>query len=377
MEENRSEPRYEIAPELKLVKATYNTVIIDTKHPDSDSESFDWIVVYMPGGESKIFTNKKLVIPVDDINLRGKTVEYNVRYRYDGKETLPSIIQVNIPNEPDMNLFIDLNNDRYKNIPDSKLYIDPITMCYVVKVDEDLIDIPLDKLIESNPIIANRAPLEATRETLVTNEDNHTTEKENAIEATVEPIKGKARLASVILSSDPNLDKIKALVTEDQFLIVLDRLRKNPYDKLTYVDMLTGLIVTDVGIVVRSQPVDYDKNKYIAYLQEDWLKRFIKKDEEIVLPEPKVESKDVDKAEADSKLNSYVLSKNFYAGNRTKMTIFEQEVYKYVRREQLNPDILMALYKEFPSWPTVDKYYKLPILVLMLKDYIASVRTEI
>ena len=377
MEENRSEPRYEITPELKLVKATYNTVIIDTKHPDSDSESFDWIVVYMPGGESKIFTNKRLVIPVDDINLRGKTVEYNVRYKYDGRETLPSIIQVNIPNEPDMNLFIDLNNDRYKNIPDSKLYIDPITMCYVVKVDEDLLDIPLDKLVESNTIIANRAPLEATRETLASNEDNHTTEKENAIEATVEPIKGKARLASVILSSDPNLDKIKALVTEDQFLVVLDRLRKNPYDKLTYVDMLTGLIVTEVGIVVRSQPVDYDKDKYIAYLQEDWLKRFIKKDEEIVLPEPKVESKDKEKAESDSKLASYVLSKNFYAGNRTKMAIFEQEVYKYVRREQLNPDILMALYKEFPSWPTIDKYYKLPILVLMLKDYIASVRTEI
>lgn len=377
MEENRSEPRYEITPELKLVKATYNTVIIDTQHPDSDSESFDWIVVYMPGGESKIFTNKRLVIPVDDINLRGKTVEYNVRYRYDGKDTLPSIIQVNIPSEPDMNLFIDIDKDRYKRIPDSNLYIDPISMCYVVKVYEDLIDIPLDKLIESNPIIANRAPLEATRETLASNEDNHTTEKENVIEATVEPIKGKARLASVILSSDPNLDKIKALVTEDQFLIVLDRLRKNPYDKLTYVDMLTGLIVTEVGIVVRSQPVDYDKNKYIAYLQEEWLKRFIKKDEEIVLPEPKVESKDKEKAESDGKLNSYVLSKNFYAGNRTKMTIFEQEVYKYVRKEQLNPDILMVLYKEFPSWPTVDKYYKLPILVLMLKDYIASVRTEI
>ena len=377
MEENRPEPRYEITPELKLVKATYNTVIIDTKHPDSDSESFDWIVVYMPGGESKIFTNKRLVIPVDDINLRGKTVEYNVRYRYDGRETLPSIIQVNIPNEPDMNLFIDIDKDRYKRVPDSNLYIDPICMCYVVKVDEDLIDIPLDKPIESNPIMANRAPLEATGETLVSNEDNHTTKKENAVEATVEPIKGKARLASVILSSDPNLDKIKALVTEDQFLIALDRLRKNPYDKLTYVDMLTGLIVTEVGIVVRSQPADYDKDKYIAYLQEEWLKRFIKKDEEIVLPEPKVESKDKEKAESDSKLNSYVLSKNFYAGNRTKMTIFEQEVYKYARREQLNPDILMALYKEFPSWPTVDKYYKLPILVLMLKDYIASVRTEI
>lgn len=377
MEENRSEPRYEITPELKLVKATYNTVIIDTKHPDSDSESFDWIVVYMPGEESKIFTNKRLVIPVDDINLRGKTVEYNVRYRYDGKETLPSIIQVDIPNEPDMNLFIDIDKDRYKRIPDSNLYIDPISMCYVVKVDEDLVDIPLDKLIESNPIIVNRAPLEATGETLVSNEDNHTTEKENAIEATVEPIKGKARLASVILSSDPNLDKIKALVTEDQFLVVLDRLRKNPYDKLTYVDMLTGLIVTEVGTIIKSQPVDYDKDKYIAYLQEDWLKRFIKKDEEIVLPEPKVEVKDREKAESDSKLNSYVLSKNFYAGNRAKMTIFEQEVYKYVRREQLNPDILTALYKEFPSWPTVDKYYKLPILVLMLKDYIASVRTEI
>ena len=76
-------------------------------------------------------------------------------------------------------------------------------------------------------------------------------------------------------------------------------------------------------------------------------------------------------------MRTYVLSKNFYTGNAKNMTIFEKEVMKYVECKQLNIDILMDLYKEFPSWSTVDKYYKLPILVLMLKDYIASMRTEI
>ena len=57
--------------------------------------------------------------------------------------------------------------------------------------------------------------------------------------------------------------------------------------------------------------------------------------------------------------------------------MFEKEVYKYIQGKQLDINILMDFYKEFPSWSTEEKYYKLPILVVMLKDYIASVRTEI
>ena len=59
------------------------------------------------------------------------------------------------------------------------------------------------------------------------------------------------------------------------------------------------------------------------------------------------------------------------------MTMFEKEVHKYINGKQLDINILMDFYKEFPSWPTEEKYYKLPILVVMLKDYIASTRTEI
>ena len=76
-------------------------------------------------------------------------------------------------------------------------------------------------------------------------------------------------------------------------------------------------------------------------------------------------------------INTYVLGRNFYTGDMKKMTMFEKEVYKYIQGKQLDVNILMDFYKEFPSWSTEEKYYKLPILVVMLKDYIASVRTEI
>lgn len=73
----------------------------------------------------------------------------------------------------------------------------------------------------------------------------------------------------------------------------------------------------------------------------------------------------------------YVLSKNFYDGNLEEMTLLEQEVAKYIKGEALNPDILMDLYKEHVSWNTAEKYYYLPILIMLLKEYIRSMRTEI
>lgn len=78
-----------------------------------------------------------------------------------------------------------------------------------------------------------------------------------------------------------------------------------------------------------------------------------------------------------SNLKTYVFSPGFYRNDRTNMTVFEQTVMDYIEGKQLNIDTIMGFYKEFPSWSTEDKYYYLPILSLMLKDYLASMRTNI
>ena len=59
------------------------------------------------------------------------------------------------------------------------------------------------------------------------------------------------------------------------------------------------------------------------------------------------------------------------------MTYFELEVTKFIRGQQLDIIMLMNFAKEYPTWTTENKYYFIPILILMLRDYIASMKTQI
>ena len=81
--------------------------------------------------------------------------------------------------------------------------------------------------------------------------------------------------------------------------------------------------------------------------------------------------------ELEETIHTYVLSKNFYAQDLTKMTYFELEVTKFIRGQQLDIIMLMNFAKEYPTWATENKYYFIPILILMLRDYIASMKTQI
>lgn len=78
-----------------------------------------------------------------------------------------------------------------------------------------------------------------------------------------------------------------------------------------------------------------------------------------------------------TELSTYVFSPNFYLRKTDKMTPLELETFKYVCGEQLDIDTVMKLYQESPSWSTRDKYYYLPILILLLKECKASLKTQI
>lgn len=178
----------------------------------------------------------------------------------------------------------------------------------------------------------------------------------------------EGKLTDIILPNDPNIEAIKTLVSEDKWKYLNERLVNNPYEEGTLVDLLTGLKIDNEYKV--SGKVD-DTEEKIKSLKEKWI-------ENLTAPkQPEEEPKKPEEPEDKEALRTYVLGRKFYTGDLEKMTMFEKEVYKYIQGKQLNVNILMDFYKEFPSWPTEEKYYKLPILVVMLKDYIASVRTEI
>lgn len=87
--------------------------------------------------------------------------------------------------------------------------------------------------------------------------------------------------------------------------------------------------------------------------------------------------KELGKEEIEEVIHTYVLSKNFYAQDATKMNFFEQEVSKFIRGQTTDITILMSFAKEYPSWSTENKYYFIPILIVMLRDYLAGMKTQI
>ena len=178
----------------------------------------------------------------------------------------------------------------------------------------------------------------------------------------------EGKLTDIILPNDPNIEAIKTLIPEDKWKYLNERLVNNPYEEGTLVDLLTGLKIDNEYKV--SGKVD-DTEEKIKSLKEKWI-------EDLTAPkQPEEEPKKPEEPEDKDALRTYVLGRKFYTGDLQNMTMFEKEVYKYIQGKQLDINILMDFYKEFPSWSTEEKYYKLPILTVMLKDYIASVRTEI
>lgn len=305
--------QYDVRPYVEIIDKTYNTIKIHVSHPDENSDDLDYIKVSLSTGEG--FNTSKRDITITSDKIAGTNVSITVKYTYLGIDTLESTIHTSIPVQPAPR--------------DERLY----------------------------------APSEADRRISVPNTS-----------LVIDPITmmyldNDGKYDCIIQLTDSNIDDIKLLVTDEQFGNIKNRLQQDPYDSNYKIDMFTGFRTDPIGNIIGVLPDDYDREGKILELQKAYLNQFL-----VEHIEPDTDKND---PSPESLMRTYVLSKNFYTGNARNMTIFEKEVMKYVECKQLNIDVLMDLYKEFPSWSTVDKYYKLPILVLMLKDYIASMRTEV
>ena len=68
--------------------------------------------------------------------------------------------------------------------------------------------------------------------------------------------------------------------------------------------------------------------------------------------------------------NYYVMSNNFYSGKVDSMGTLELNLWKYLNNELVNIDEIIAMSKQYHMWGTMDQYYLIPILLLLIKDSI-------
>lgn len=305
---------YDTAPEIEVVERQHDFIKIRYSHVSETEHDNELDWIKVNWSTGDSITTSERTASIGSSGIANTAVEVTVIYVYDGLDTAEGKLTIDVPDVPkDPDLYVDTASDDYIQIPETDKYIDAKRLLYA---GED------------------------------------------------------GKLTDIILPNDPNIEAIKKLIPEDNWKYLNERLVTNPYDdtKETYVDLLTGLQI-DKELKVAGK-VD-DTELKIKTLKEDWIKKLTTPEEPEKEPEKEPEEKEKDA------LRTYVLGRKFYTGDLQNMTMFEKEVYKYIQGKQLDINILMDFYKEFPSWSTEEKYYKLPILVVMLKDYIASVRTEI
>ena len=306
---------YDTPPELEVVGLTYNHIEISMYHVSAQDhkDELDWINVVWSTGEN--ITTSADTTSIDSEGIANTDVTVTVTFVYNGLNTVDTTLTIHVPDVPkDPELYVDTSSDSYLRIPETDRYIDTNKLFYA---------------------------------------------------------DSEGKLTDIILPNDPNIEAIKKLVPEDNWKYLEERLVPNPYDldNETYVDLLTGLQI-DKELKVSGKLEDPEDK--IKALKESWIQKIFAPEEPGKEPE-----KEPEKEKEKEPLRTYVLGRKFYTGDLQNMTMFEKEVYKYIQGKQLDINILMDFYKEFPSWSTEEKYYKLPILTVMLKDYIASVRTEI
>ena len=305
---------YDTPPELEVVGLTYNHIKISMYHVSAQDHKDELDWINVAWSTGENITTSADTASIDSEGIANTDVTVTVTFVYNGLNTVDTTLTIHVPDVPkNPELYVDTASDDYLHIPETDKYIDAKRLFYA---DEN------------------------------------------------------GKLTDIILPNDPNIEAIKKLIPEDKWIYLNERLVTNPYDdtKETYVDLLTGLQI-DKELKV-SGKIDDSESK-IKTLKEDWIKKLTTPQEPEKEPEKEPEEKEKDA------LRTYVLGRKFYTGDLQNMTMFEKEVYKYIQGKQLDINILMDFYKEFPSWSTEEKYYKLPILTVMLKDYIASVRTEI
>lgn len=304
---------YDVAPVIEIAELRHDYIKIQYSHVSEVEHNDELDWIKVNWSTGDNITTSERSATLGSSGIAKSTVDVSVVYVYDGLDTVEGKLTIEVPDVP----------------KDPELYIETSSEDYV-KIPQTETYIDIKRLIYADE---------------------------------------EGKLATIILPTDPNIEVIKTLIPEDKWKYLNERLVNNPYEEGSLVDLFTGLKVDHEFKV--SGKIEDSEDK-IKALKEAWVNKIEHPDPLPNVPDPELKPEDPKDA-----IKTYVLGRAFYTGDMVKMTMFEKEVHKYINGKQLDVNILMDFYKEFPSWPTEEKYYKLPILVVMLKDYIASTRTEI
>ena len=68
--------------------------------------------------------------------------------------------------------------------------------------------------------------------------------------------------------------------------------------------------------------------------------------------------------------NCYVFNKTLYQLQYGKLSPIEELVVQYLKKEVINKDKLFTFVEQYYNWSTIEQYYLIPVLMLLIKDYL-------
>lgn len=70
--------------------------------------------------------------------------------------------------------------------------------------------------------------------------------------------------------------------------------------------------------------------------------------------------------------NCYVFNKSLYYLQYGKLSPIEELVVQYFKKEVINKNKLFTFVNQYYNWSTVEQYYLIPVLILLIKDYLQN-----
>lgn len=157
-----------------------------------------------------------------------------------------------------------------------------------------------------------------------------------------------------------NLTRVYVVDDSDIDYTIWDLLLDRKIEKLP-------LVNKDLGFKYLEHNPSYIESRNLLYLGV----RGIIGEEGKVNPSLKDISKAKDRIipEVIANHDTYVLSSYFYNKEYAMCGLLEKEVNNYLNNRVINKEVLDKLIDTYYSWSTLDQYYGIPILILLIKDF--------
>lgn len=146
------------------------------------------------------------------------------------------------------------------------------------------------------------------------------------------------------------------------------------WDVITNRDIeLLKRVYTDIGFKYTPFAHTDPTSRQLGYLNINFVVSKLKGSEPVIPTYKDIsipESPDYEEPTGDVTNYHYVLSEAFYKQEYDKMGLLEFTLSQYLKGEVIDYNAIDKLLKQYPMWDTLDQYYFIPILIVLVKDAI-------